>query len=323
MHGTFSRPMKILASVITVAVLVAGILAWSTWRKKVTAAEHQQAQAQQLKKQQSEERKKAAEAAANQLTDEEKQQYTDLAIKFEQAARNWGSDPTINLDSLSQHDTQQVIDQLRTPDIGSNPLPALSAIPADKNDGPDAVSYPCEEEYENACKAYPTMKAWWNSEALATGSRWTDGPHVTVNEDRTVTVTGKVESILLQDGDSFNNGSIWALTPAWRNYDINDELTIANGKISGMNINGDNPWWINPWLTRWDNNMADDLSEGTRIAIPVKGDPEMGLAHSSMTPILKGPVTQSDLDGKVDWHLWDSIPMASVGGGCQNPGYCG
>lgn len=34
MHGTFSRPMKILASVITVAVLVAGILAWSTWRKK-------------------------------------------------------------------------------------------------------------------------------------------------------------------------------------------------------------------------------------------------------------------------------------------------
>ena len=106
-------------------------------------------------------------------------------------------------------------------------------------------------------------------------------------------------------------------------YDINDELTIANGKISGMNINGDNPWWINPWLTRWDNNMADDLSEGTRIAIPVKGDPEMGLAHSSMTPILKGPVTQSDLDGKVDWHLWDSVPMASVGGGCQNPGYCG
>lgn len=34
MHGTFSRPMKILASVITVVVLVAGILAWSTWRKK-------------------------------------------------------------------------------------------------------------------------------------------------------------------------------------------------------------------------------------------------------------------------------------------------
>lgn len=167
------------------------------------------------------------------------------------------------------------------------------------------------------------MKAWWNSEALATGSRWTDGPHVTVNEDRTVTVTGKVESILLQDGDSFNNGSIWALTPAWRDYDINDELTIANGKISGMNINGDNPWWINPWLTHWDNNMADDLSEGTRIAIPVKGNPEMGLTHSSMTPILKGPVTQSDLDGKVDWHLWDSVPMASVGGGCQNPGYCG
>ena len=71
MHGTFSRPMKILASVITVVVLVAGILAWSTWRKKVTAEERQQAQAQQLKKHKSEERKKAAEAAANQLTDKE------------------------------------------------------------------------------------------------------------------------------------------------------------------------------------------------------------------------------------------------------------
>ena len=107
MRGTLSKPMKILASIIAVVVLVVGILAWSTWRKKVTAAEQQQAQAQQLKKHKSEERKKAAEAAANQLTDEEKQQYTDLAIKFEQSARNWGSDPTINLDSLSQHDAQQ------------------------------------------------------------------------------------------------------------------------------------------------------------------------------------------------------------------------
>ena len=50
--------------------------------KKVTAEERQQAQAQQLKKHKSEERKKAAEAAANQLTDEEKQQYTDLAIQL-------------------------------------------------------------------------------------------------------------------------------------------------------------------------------------------------------------------------------------------------
>ena len=64
--------MKILASVITVVVYsYAGILAWSTWRKKVTAEERQQVQAQQLKKHKSEERKKAAEAAANQLTDEE------------------------------------------------------------------------------------------------------------------------------------------------------------------------------------------------------------------------------------------------------------
>ena len=30
MHGTFSRPMKILASVITVAVLLAGVLV--RWR---------------------------------------------------------------------------------------------------------------------------------------------------------------------------------------------------------------------------------------------------------------------------------------------------
>ena len=62
MHGTFSRPMKILASVITVVVLVAGILAWSTWRKKkVTAEERQQAQARTVEKHKSEERKKAAD----------------------------------------------------------------------------------------------------------------------------------------------------------------------------------------------------------------------------------------------------------------------
>ena len=35
----------------------------------------------------------------------------------------------------------------------------------------------------------------------------------------------------------------------------------------------------------------------------------MNLFHYGVAPMLKGPATQGDLDGKVDWSLWSDIPM--------------
>ena len=46
-----------------------------------------------------------------------------------------------------------------------------------------------------------------------------------------------------------------------------------------------------------------------RVAIPVKGQPVMNLYPS--TDVMRAPQTQADLDGIVDWRLWNGICLAS------------
>ena len=295
MRGKLNKPVKILIAILAVVALVGGIIGWSLWRQHVTA--EKQAQAQTEKSQQGEKKTgKQKNTKPSVLNDEQKQQHIDLATQFELKARTWGTDPGIDINGLSKQDAQTVVDGLRTPDF-------------DANEGPDAPSVLCEQNLQNGCSQYPTMKDWWRAEALASGSKWTDGPHVTVNDDSTMHVTGTVRAMLVQDTDTFNNGTYYAITPAWRDYQIDDTLTVENGKISRILSSGSNDWWLNPWLEHWTTRMADSLANGERKSIPVNGKPAMNLFHYGVAPMLKGPATQGDLDGKVDWSLWSDIPM--------------
>lgn len=308
MRRKLNKPVRILIAILAVIALVGGIIGWSLWRQHVTAEKQAQEQTKQSQQREKKTRKQK-NTKPTALTDEQKQQHIDLATQFELKARTWGTDPGIDINGLSKQDAQTVVDSLRTPDFGANPLTDLIGFDLDANEGPDAPSVLCEQNLENGCSQYPTMKDWWRAEALASGSKWMDGPHVTINDNSTMHVTGTVRTILVQDTDTFNNGTYYAITPAWRDYQIDDTLTVENGKISRILSSGSNDWWLNPWLEHWNTRMADSLANGERKSIPVNGKPTMNLSHYGVAPMLKGPATQGDLDGKVDWSLWSDIPM--------------
>lgn len=248
-----------------------------------------------------------------------------LAIRAEQVMRNWGSDSLISVNGLSRQDATSVLNQLKGSIPDKNPLTNLvDASLFTTSMGPDASSPFCQDDDTTmTCSTMPRMRDWWPHQAWAYGTRWVTTPQATISND-TILITGTVRSILLQDDDTYQAGEYHALTPAWQDYPIKDQITVRNGKIVKIISLESNYWWTNPWLTEWDRSMPDNVSEGTRIAIPVKGTPNMGLQHDGRTRIVKGPASQADLNGRVDWHLWDNLGVIgqSSDGTCQNPVAC-
>ena len=238
------------------------------------------------------------------------QQLADTAIRFEQQARNWGTDPNLNLDQVKTMDQAVFLGQTRMPDPTMPDMSRLTVLHPADGQGPDGPSPACREDETSAiCNTYQTAGAWWRQQAWAAGTRWVDGPHVTINGN-TAQVTGQVRSMLIQPGDSFHSTDYWAITPAWQTNTIDDTLTFTrDGRISGFTPHGANHWWVNPWYTTWDDSMANSMAAAERVAIPVKGRPVMNLYPS--TDVMRAPQTPADLDGIVDWRLWNGICLAS------------
>ena len=238
------------------------------------------------------------------------EQLTGTAIRFEQQARNWGTDPNLNLDQVKTMDQATFLNQTRLPDITVPDLNQTTILQPTVGQGPEGPSPACQTDETSAiCNTYKTAGEWWRQQAWATGTRWVDGPHVTINGNM-AQVTGQVRSMLIQPGDSFHSTDYWAITPAWQTNTINDTLTFTtDGRISSFTPHGANYWWVNPWYTTWDDSMANSMATAERVAIPVKGQPAMNLYPS--TDVMRAPQTQADLDGIVDWRLWDGICLAS------------
>lgn len=137
-------------------------------------------------------------------------------------------------------------------------------------------------------------------------------PTVTVLDNGKVRVKGTVRSILVTSGDSYSMGGYNALTPAWRDYRIDDVLTIDNGKVSDIEYRSNQYWWINPFLSQWTpDNVADNLGYGSRVAIPVSGGLNWnGMNPTGITRVLNSPTSMGDMDGKVDWSMWDDLIQA-------------
>ncbi|MBT1161781.1 hypothetical protein [Bifidobacterium sp. SO1] len=245
------------------------------------------------------------------------------AETLEHAMRDWGTDPTIRPATLKGLNAADMLQKIKGTIPETNPIKNL-ASPAllSEDHGPDAPSPICRDNPDSmTCSGIPSARQWLAHEAWSYGAKWTDGPAAVRQGDR-ILVTGTVRAVLLQDDDTFAAGDWHAITPAWKDYEIRDLITMKNGKAIRIEHGNADPWWIDPWLREWDRSMPEGVGSGERMAIPVKGAYDMNLHHDGMGRILKGPATQADLDGKVDWSLWSDIPMASVGGGCQNPGYC-
>lgn len=321
------QPKKIIA-IIAAIILVAGLATgWVMWRRNVTGQDDKQQEQSQSEKKPSKKKTEMTEGTQSE-TQTAKPTQTDraalvLAIQYEKNARNWGTDSTVDPSTYAKQDAQAVVDALRTPALGDNPITSLISFKLDKDAGPTAVSIPCQRGYQTSCSTQLTMGDWWQKEALGTGTRWIKGPVAKV-EGNNIRVTGTVRSILVQDTDTYGAGDYSAITPAWKNYEVNDLLTIQDNKVASVKHEKSDPWWIDPWVSVWDDNMANDLTSATRYAIPVKGQPNMGLSHYGETPLLGAP--QNGGDDGVDWSAWGDLNIPAGGGSagqpasqCQNP----
>lgn len=250
------------------------------------------------------------------------------ALEFERLARTWGIDASTKPADLKGLDASMLASRLRTP-AQSTPS-GLAGLLSDglrpdagEGTGPAASSLPCRQGVIATCQLHPTSQDWWGSELYGVGAAWADGPRIASTEGRVVRVTGIVRFMAASDGDTYAQGQWHALTPAWRTYRVDDAITFDKaGRITGVRHRQQDHWWIDPWLTKWDENLVAELnSSGTeRVAVPVLGLPDMGmLQHTSLGGSLRAPSSMGDMSD-VDWSLWTGLanPGGDAGGQRQD-----
>ncbi|MFZ3412099.1 hypothetical protein [Bifidobacterium adolescentis] len=307
-------------TIITVVVLVlALVIGWCAWRKHVTSTKETQASANTSS---SSSTNKAKKKKTPVLSDKQKEQNKTIALQMEKDMRNWGVDSLADPHQWDKQSADQVLSALRTPDLPDFPDSGIVGFDVDPSWGKNAISYVCSQD--NAiiyayCSIMPDNQTWWKSEVWGTGTRWVDEPKSTAYNDGKVRVKGTVRAILVTNGDTYSLGGYKAVTPAWRDYAINDLLTIKDGKVSWIEHDADEYWWLNPYFNEWTpDNVAKNIGGGNRIAIPVQGDLNWnGLNQTGITKVLRHPESEGDLLGKVDWSMWEDISFTS-NPGCQN-----
>lgn len=312
------KTITIITSVVLVVALVTG---WCAWRKHVTAVKEAQASATtSVHKKKTDTKKKELQKPV--LTDEQKEQNKTIALQMEKDMRNWGVDSLADPHQWAKQPADQVLAALRTPDLPDFPDSGIVGFDIDSSWGKNAISYVCSQN--NAivyayCSIMPDSQTWWKNEVWGTGARWVHEPKATAYNDGKVRVKGTVRAILVTNGDDYNLAGYNAVTPAWKDYSINDLLTIKDGKVTWIEHDSDEYWWLNPYFNKWTpNNVAENIGEGKRIAIPVQGDLNWnGLNQTGITRVLNHPVTKGDLLGKVDWSMWEDI-IPKFDGRCQN-----
>lgn len=229
-----------------------------------------------------------------------------LIHDFTHAMRDWGTNPLTDLKTLARQPAATVLTRLRFTIPDTNPLTNLTTLPTKR--GPYAPNPACTISPQSySCRTWPTSGVWMRAQTWALGSHWVNEPTIRVTDNR-IHVTGTVRAIILGDDDRYTSENDWhALTPAWQDYPIDDQITIHNGKITAVISLNNDYWWINPYLLAWDDTVAANISQGQRVAIPVKGQPVMTLDHDLTTPVLRAPVSMGDLGGRVDWSLWNGL----------------
>lgn len=248
------------------------------------------------------------------ITGQRRTQLETTATRLEHAMRDWGTDPTITPDSLKGLDAADALNRLRGHAPDPHALDGMLATPMPDGAGPAAPNPNCSRTGQPmwTCATWADAGAWWAGQAWGYGARWTDGPHVDVTGTDSVEVTGTVTAIMVGQ-DTFTSTSWSAITPAWRQWPIHDTITFDRAMRADVTHANDDPWWVDPLLTVWDGTMAGRMDTGTRVAIPVTGSPDWpGLMWDGVTEPLEVPATMGDLDGRVDWRLWDGLALAGL-----------
>ena len=242
---------------------------------------------------------------------------------FETGIRTWGLDPDTDLKGLARKDAKDAIAALRMQRIGANPAAGLMSFTPDAKTGPEAPNPSCpfyEEIREQTgsdingwqvyCKSGLKAGDWLMGQEWGMGAKWASGPTAVPSGDK-VRVTGTVRAILVQGNtrgrdDRVASWGWYAVTPAVKEWKVDDLLSIRDGKVSGIEHRTDDPWWTDPWLTEWTKDIASGFDGATRTAIPVKGMPSFDGQGYPDVDALYEPESEGE-DG-TDWSMWSDLP---------------
>lgn len=202
------------------------------------------------------------------------QDATRLAIAFEHAARDWGADPNATVTdnaTLATLRTPETLDRTAFNQVASLPAAQVNA------DSPSAV---CAEDPTAAtCKAHPTRLSYWRANWYELGARLDGEPTSQVNEDGTLTVTGKLRLVAWANADNAATvPGYWGYSPRTWSLTYTDTLTIRNGKVTAWRTS--QPGWLAaPMTGDWSADpLAQIPSDSTQTDTPVAGDlPDLGL----------------------------------------------
>lgn len=282
---------KLIAIIIGVVVIVAAVIGFCLWRQHETGANEADGQSDTSQTADNGKKDDDRDGDSGQLTEDEINMLTDIATRYEHAARDWGVDPNSgsSLD-LSKQDAQSVLDQIRTPEtMDRSALDQLTTMQTTADEGPNAPSEFCQEDAGSAlCNGDPTMLAYWRDQHWTMGSR-IDSMSVEINDDGTAHVTGTVKYILWSDTDGAatltpDGSGYWGYSPATGTDDFDETLTIEDGKVTNRDIASYTRWMGDPWFDDWDDNPASDTEswdnrqqpniplKGTKPTLPMNND---------------------------------------------------
>lgn len=316
--GLDKMRIRLLAAVMTVTLILAGLGGWAVWSnhkahaKAVAAA---QAPAKKAKKG----RRGAAKAPSTAAV---RDALKATAIAWARAAHEWGTDPAA-VAAVGAGADVSVLAALRPSKPDRTTFDALYSGGGET--GPDTPSPYCTPTRMSACDSQPTMWDYWYANEYLMGARFTAEPTADVLADGRVEVKGILRTVLWTDGETeaptqgADGFAWWAFAPAYAIYDIDETLTIEDGKVSGVDGSTDR-WLVSPFLSDWNKNPcwdADSQPGYMQGDVPMRGDAPKGLLPDRDTSIARlKPAT--DLTSGV----WASIaaPPANTdqcGSGCD------
>lgn len=234
------------------------------------------------------------------ISQDERDQLTQIATDFEIQTRTWGVNPAIldNTDQFTHTDAVSALNLVRTPEAMQAP-DVISNMKRDKTVGPDAPSPYCtaEPKDEIGCQSWPTMLSYWRQQHWTMGAAVIpDSIKVTVKQPTIVTVTGTVRVVLWSDTTgAYNALGRWAFTPVTGDIVFRDKLTIINQHVSQRQALTSTSWLADPWLSAWDVNPAEESSSWLKRSVHAMGLasvgeegnlPNLGLSHDMNVDIL-------------------------------------
>lgn len=316
--GLDKTKIRLLAAVTAVTLIFAGLGGWVVWsnhRARAKAAATAQAPAKASRK----EGKAAAKAPS---TAAGRDALKATAVAWARAAHEWGTDPAAVAAVGAGSDTSALA-ALRPSKPDASAFDALYS--GGGKTGPNTPSPYCTPTRMSACDSQPTMWDYWYANEYLMGARFVSDPTADVLPDGRVEVKGSLRTVLWTDGETeastqgADGATWWAFAPAYAFHDIDETLTIEDGKVSGVDGSTDR-WLVSPFLSDWDKNPcwdADSQPGYTQGNVPMRGDAPKGLLPDRDTSIARlKPAT--DLTS----GAWSSIaaPPADTdqcGSGCD------